>query len=179
MRARGLLREFAVFYRQTLENSSDLIPLEREIQQTQRYLGFEIARFGNERIGISIEVDPGLEEVRVPSFIIQPVVENSVNHAMRPEGMLHLSIGVHVHGPDVEIAISDDGIGMSQEQARNLVRDAGPSAKGTGIALRNVDGRLHAAFGPGSGVEVDSKTGVGTVVTLHLVGAAPDASDAG
>ncbi len=179
VRARGLLREFAVFYRQTLENSSDLIPLEREIQQTQRYLGFEIARFGNERIGISIEVDPGLEEVRVPSFIIQPVVENSVNHAMRPEGMLHLSIGVHVHGPDVEIAISDDGIGMSQEQARNLVRDAGPSAKGTGIALRNVDGRLHAAFGPGSGVEVDSKTGVGTVVTLHLVGAAPDASDAG
>ena len=60
VRARGLLREFAVFYRQTLENSSDLIPLEREIQQTQRYLGFEIARFGNERIGISIEVDPGL-----------------------------------------------------------------------------------------------------------------------
>lgn len=178
MRARGLLREFAVFYRQTLENSNDLIPLEREIQQTQRYLGFEIARFGSERIGISIEVDPGLEEIRVPSFIVQPVIENSVNHAMRPEGMLHLAIKTRVQGPDVEIAISDDGMGMNQEQACNLIREAGPSRKGTGIALRNVDARLHAAFGPGSGVEIESETGVGTVVTLHLVGAAPSVSAA-
>lgn len=178
MRARGLLREFAVFYRQTLENSNDLIPLEREIQQTNRYLGFETARFGEERIGTTVEVEPGLEEVRVPSFIIQPIVENSVNHAMRPEGMLHLHIVVEARGADVEIRVSDDGVGMPAEQAHRLVQEAGASAKGTGIALRNVDGRLHAVFGPRAGVEVESEVGVGTVVTLHLVGAAPHASDA-
>ena len=179
MRARGLLREFAAFYRQTLENSDDLIPLERELQQTSRYLGFETARFGDERIDTTVGVEPGLEDVRVPSFIIQPIVENSVNHAMRPEGTLHLRIEVRTDGEDVEILVSDDGIGMSDERARRLVQEAGASAKGAGIALRNVDGRLRAAFGPHAGVEVKSEPEVGTVVTLHLVGAAPHASDAG
>lgn len=173
-RARGLLREFAAFYRQTLENSNDLIPLEREIQQTERYLGFEVARFGEERVRTMLSVeDESLNEVRVPSFIIQPIVENSVNHAMRPEGPLHIEVTVRSEGSDVVICVSDDGVGMSQEQASRLIEEAGPSEAGTGIALRNVNGRLHAAFGPGSGVEINSKVGEGTVVTLHLVGASP------
>lgn len=171
-RARGLLREFAAFYRQTLENSNDLIPLEREIQQTERYLGFEVARFGEERVRTTLSVeDESLNEVRVPSFIIQPIVENSVNHAMRPEGPLHIEVTVRSEGSDVVICVSDDGVGMSQEQASRLIEEAGPSEAGTGIALRNVNGRLHAAFGPGSGVEINSEVGEGTVVTLHLVGA--------
>lgn len=177
MRARLLLREFAVFYRQTLENSNDLIPLEREIQQTERYLGFEIARFGEERVRTTVILEPSLEEVRVPSFIIQPIVENSVNHAMRPEGALHIEVRVTADDNDVTIRVSDDGVGMTHEQAQRLIQEAGPSEAGTGIALRNVDGRLRAVFGPGSCVEVDSEVGVGTVVTLHLVGASPWALD--
>ena len=177
-RARTLLREFAVFYRQTLENSSDLIPLEREIQQTTRYLGFEIARFGEKRIVEEVCIEDGLEDVRVPSFIVQPIVENSVNHAMRPEGALHVRVSVTSQGEDVTIEVSDDGVGMTSDQAKRLVEEAGPSEAGTGIALRNVDGRLRACFGPGSGVEVSSAIGEGTVVTLHLVGACMPDDDA-
>ncbi len=174
MRARGLLREFAVFYRQTLENSNDLIPLERELQQTERYLGFEVARFGEERVHTTIEMDDeDLNDVRVPSFIIQPIVENSVNHAMKPEGALHIKVSVYAEGEDVFIRVSDDGVGMTHEQAMRLIEEAGPSEAGTGIALRNVNGRLHAVFGPGSKVEIDSEVGKGTVVTLQLVGALP------
>jgi len=176
MRARGLLREFAVFYRQTLENSNDLIPLDREIQQTNRYLGFEVARFGDERIATTVDLGQDLADLRVPSFIIQPIVENAVNHAMRPEGTLHIAIDAQVQGADVLIRVSDDGVGMTPEQAKRLIDEAGPSKRGTGIALRNVDGRLRAVFAPGSHVEVVSQPGEGTVVTLHLLGAAP-ASD--
>ena len=60
---------------------------------------------------------------------------------------------------------------MSEEQARRLLQSASASEKGTGIALRNVDARLHAVFGPGSGVSVKSQVGKGTQVTLLLVGA--------
>jgi sensor histidine kinase YesM len=90
---------------------------------------------------------------------------------MRPEGALHVGVTVESDGCDVLISVSDDGVGMTREQAQRLVEEAGPSEAGTGIALRNVDARLHAVFGPGSGVEVSSETGVGTVVTLHLCGA--------
>lgn len=169
-RARSLLREFAVFYRQTLENSSDLIPLERELQQTLRYFAFEEARFGAERVRLEADIDD-FGDLRVPSFIIQPIVENSVNHAMPAEGQLHIEISVEESGDDVVIKVSDDGVGMSEEQARRLLQSASASEKGTGIALRNVDARLHAVFGPGSGVSVKSQVGKGTQVTLLLVGA--------
>ena len=87
-RARELLREFAVFYRRTLENSKDLIAMNVEIEQTERYFQFVLARFGEERIELKTSMEPGLESLRVPSFIIQPIVENSVNHAMRDEGQV-------------------------------------------------------------------------------------------
>ncbi len=175
MRARTLLREFATFYRQTLENSSESIPVSREVQQTTRYLGFEIARFGEERINATADIEEGLEDVEVPPFTIQPIVENAVQHALRPEGgTLHIVVDVRAVGDEVRITVSDDGVGMTPAQAACLLEEAGPSRKGTGIALRNVDGRLRAAFKPGSGVEVASQPGEGTVVTLHLVGAVPD-----
>ena len=60
---------------------------------------------------------------------------------------------------------------MSEEQARRLLQNASASEKGTGIALKNVDARLRAVFGPGSGVSVRSQIGKGTQVTLLLVGA--------
>lgn len=179
MRARSLLREFAAFYRQTLEDSSETIPISREVQQTERYLGFEVARFGEDRIHVDVSIAEGLEDVEVPPFIIQPIVENSVQHAMRPDGgTLHIAIVVTAVGQDVRVDVSDDGVGMTQAQAARLLEDAGPTEKGTGIAMRNVDGRLRAVFGPGSRVEVSSQPGVGTMVTLHLVGAAPRPSSA-
>ncbi len=169
-RARVLLREFAAFYRQTLENSTDLITLEREMQQTLRYFSFEEARFGAERVHCDVDLND-FDDLRVPSFIIQPIVENAVNHAMPAEGTLHIDISVDESGDDVVITVSDDGVGMTEVQAQKLLQSASASEKGTGIALKNVDARLHAVFGPGSGVTVTSQLGKGTTVTLLLVGA--------
>ena len=169
-RARVLLREFAAFYRQTLENSNDLIPLDRELQQTMRYFAFEQARFGAERVRLEADIDD-FGDLRVPSFIIQPIVENAVNHAMPAEGQLNIDISIEEAGDDVVITVADDGVGMSEEQARRLLQNASASEKGTGIALKNVDARLRAEFGPGSGVSVSSQIGKGTQVTLLLVGA--------
>ena len=177
-RARNLLREFATFYRRTLENSDDLITVQREIEQTIRYLGFEVARFGESRIRKVVRVEPGLEVVRVPAFIIQPIVENSVNHAMRPEGPLTLTIDVHADGDDVVIDVSDDGLGMTDEVAERLVRgECRASDRGTGIALHNVDARLRTCFGGDSGLELHSELGVGTTVTMRICGAVRDLWD--
>ncbi|MBR2835426.1 MAG: histidine kinase [Coriobacteriales bacterium] len=169
--ARELLREFAVFYRQTLENSNDLIPLSRELEQTRRYMLFEIARFGEDRIVANRNIEPGLEEIKVPAFIVQPVVENSINHGMRPNAPLHLDINIISDKEDVIITVHDDGCGMTQEVAHDLLAIASASRKGTGIALRNVNARLKACFDPQSGVTIESEPGVGTVVRLLLCGA--------
>ena len=170
-KARDLLREFSIFYRRTLEGSDQLIPLSRELEQTRRYLKIEKARFGEDRIVEEEFLEPGCESLPVPSFLVQPIVENSVRHAMREEGALHIDIHVAVDGNDVLVAVADDGLGMDQETADRLLAAASkPSGeeKGTGIALKNVAERVERFYGTGSGVEIISKPGEGTCVTLRL-----------
>lgn len=173
--ARNLLREFAVFYRQTLENSEQQIPLSRELEQTRRYLKFEHARFGEDRIIEHEAIESGCGDVLVPAFIVQPIVENSVRHAMSDEGPLHIDIHAEVDDGDVLIAVTDDGLGMTQATCDALLAKPSPTFgndRGTGIALRNVAERLERFYGFDSGVDIVSKPGEGTCVTLRLARAA-------
>lgn len=175
-RARDLLREFSVFYRRTLENSDSMITLAEELDQTRRYLTIEKARFGEDRIVESAHVEEGLEDLLVPPFSVQPIVENAVRHAMRDEGPLHIDVHVVTDSDDVLVAVADDGLGMDDEVAQMLLAEAATrpkgAQKGTGIALKNVADRIERFYGVGSGIEVVSKLGEGTVVTMRLVDAA-------
>lgn len=165
-KSRVLLREFATFYRRTLEDASDLISLDREVDQTQRYLTFEIARFGEERLQMEADIPSDLADKLVPAFMIQPLVENSVRHAMPARGTLHISVKAWSQGDDLLIAIIDDGVGMSEEKRRNIA--APGSSTGLGIAVRNINERILGYFGPDSYMDVQSEEGKGTTVTLFL-----------
>jgi two-component system sensor histidine kinase LytS len=164
-RARILLREFATFYRRTLEGSLDSITLEQEYLQTLRYLGFEIARFGADRISLTSDIEKGLERIQVPAFIIQPLVENAVGHGMREDAPLHIELSARVHDGNVLIRIRDDGRGMS-EGALNHMFDSGIAH--AGVALKNVDDRLRGFFGRKAHLEVQSELDVGTTISMNL-----------
>jgi len=165
-KARIMLREFAVFYRQTLENSSDLIPLSREIEQTVRYLSLEQARFGEDRLAVEVDVDEDVRAMLVPAFMVQPLVENSVKHAMPAEGKLTIRIAGEMDGDDVYLHVSDDGIGMSEEAVRTIMNPQ--SQTGLGIAVKNVNDRLRGYYGEEAYMKIESELGVGTSVTLYL-----------
>ena len=176
LRARDLLREFAAFYRATLDNSGSLIPVSRELAQTQRYLVFEKARFGEDRIVETIEVEEGAEDAPVPAFVIQPLVENAVRHAMRDEGPLHITVSVREDGEDaISITVADDGVGMDAQTASRLfnARKEAPDASapqggGAGVAMHNISERIMRFYGPRSSATVRSVPGEGTTVVLHL-----------
>jgi two-component system sensor histidine kinase LytS len=171
VRARELLREFAAFYRRTLEHGEELIPLEVELEQTHRYLNFELARFGD-RVEFREQVDADVEGLLVPAFIVQPVVENAVAHGMRPDGVLTITLSARFCDEGaVCITVADDGVGMAPERVARILEPG--FAQGLGIALKNVDDRLKGHFGPGSGVEVTSVEGTGTEVRLVLAHATP------
>lgn len=165
-KARIMLREFAVFYRQTLENSSDLIPLSREIEQTVRYLSLEQARFGEDRLAVTTDIDDDMRGMLVPAFMIQPLVENSVKHAMPAEGQLTISIAGEIKDNDLYIYVGDDGVGMSDEALANIMEPS--SETGLGIAVKNVNDRLTGYYGDGAYMHIESELGKGTQVTLFL-----------
>ena len=171
-KARKLLREFAVFYRSTLEDANDLIPLEREIKQVERYFMFERARFGDERLCLQIDIQPEVGKLMVPSFMIQPLVENSVRHAMKSEGRLTISVIGCMTDDAAIIEVVDDGVGMSPEKLR-MMMDPEPS-QGLGIAVRNVHDRMESYFGSGSRMDIDSELNRGTRVTFTLMKGSAD-----
>lgn len=175
-RARELLRDFAAFYRSTLDNSGSLIPVSRELTQTSRYLTFERARFGDDRIIATMDVEEGVEDAPVPAFIIQPLVENAVRHAMKDEGALHITVRVRSEGGEgICIEVSDDGAGMDRDTAARLFNASlpmpdsqSPQGGGAGVATRNISERIKRFYGPRSSAEVSSTPGEGTTITLHL-----------
>ncbi len=173
-KARVLLRDFAVFYRSTLEDSSDRILLERELQQTQRYFSFEVARFGEDRLELKVDQSDDSSSMMVPPFIVQPIAENAVKHAMPSEGKLTVSISARIDGDDVIVVVEDDGVGMSQEACENIMHPE--SSGGLGIAVKNVHDRMKGFFGPDARMLVESELGKGTRVTLRFPDCAQGAS---
>ena len=164
--ARELLREFAAFYRRTLEMDDDLITLEQELEYVRSYFLFERARFG-ERVQLSIAVEAAHLDLLVPAFILQPLVENAVQHGMCADAPLHISLSTSIDNDLALLSVTDDGIGMSDEDLERILEPG--FGKGSGIALKNVHDRLRGHFGPGSGVTAKSSPGAGTTVTLVIV----------
>lgn len=170
MKARTLLREFAVFYRRTLEDSTERISLARELDQVQRYFNFELARFGEARLALEVRASPALQSMMVPPFLVQPLVENAIKHAMPSEGRLTISIQAEADGDDVVIVVGDDGVGMSEETCANITQVE--SSTGLGIAVKNVHDRMVGFFGPDAQMVYTSELGAGTRVTLRCPGCA-------
>jgi len=164
--ARDLLREFARFYRRLLENNEGLISLGEEIEHTQRYLMFEKARFG-ERLQVVFDVPEQLLDLPVPAFVIQPVVENCVQHGIRTDGALHVRVSGARDGRTVTLVIADDGVGIDPETLPR-VKESG-FGTGLGIALGNIEERLKGYYGVGSGLDIASPPDEGTTVTLTMV----------
>ena len=111
-----LLREFAVFYRRTLEDSADLILFAREMEQTKRYFTFEIARFGEDRVAMEVDIEP---RCRRHAGAALPASSRSWRTPCatpcRREGKLTISVTGQVKGDDVIVCVADDGVGMTEE----------------------------------------------------------------
>ena len=171
--ARELLREFAAFYRRMLEDNEGLMPLGQEVEYALTYLRFEQARFGD-RLRVVDAIDPVILDTPVPAFILQPIVENCVQHGIPPEGPLTVTLTGTRDGDAVRLRVVDDGVGISSEELPRVLEVG--FGTGLGIALGNVDDRLRGYFGPGSGLSVTSERGSGTVVTVTIM--QPDAAGA-
>jgi two-component system sensor histidine kinase LytS len=164
--ARRLLRQFATFYRRTLEQTEDLVTVRNELDFVETYIELEKARFGD-RLQVSEDIDPGAESLPLPAFMIQPLVENSVGHGMKADGStLHVEIAAKIEGDALCISVSDDGRGIRPDRLPHIMESG--AGKGLGIALMNVRERLRGYFGPESGFEISSAVNEGTTVRLTI-----------
>jgi two-component system LytT family sensor kinase len=160
--ARELLTDFAEFTRYAFRTQRPYVTLADELHYVERYLRLERARFGN-RLQVRTQVEPEVLHAVVPVLSVQPLVENAVRHGVerRGEGRVEI-VGRHLDA-DVELRVSDNGVGMDSDVAAKLL-----AGGGTGVGIANVQARLQATFGPEYGLEIDTAMGRGTTVTMTL-----------
>ena len=155
--AEATIEQLAQMFRYTLAGSErGLVPLEEELSFVDGYLAIEQARFG-ERLRVTREVAPESLAVPVPSLILQPLVENAVQHGQGDDGSVELNIRAQQHGDEVVITVADQGSGMPSNYRVGA---------GQGVGLRNVDERLRKTYG--RGLEIQSNEPRGTVVCIKI-----------
>lgn len=167
------VERMADFFRYNVRKMEDAATLEEEIAAVDNYVYILNVRFAGD-IHFEKDVDPGVEEVRVPSMILQPIVENAVNHGIRnAEWEGHIWLKVKAGETSLEISVRDNGLGMIQERIREILecRSAGKQihTDSTGIGLDNVIHRLELYFNRSDLVQIESDgPGLGTEVKMMI-----------
>jgi two-component system, LytTR family, sensor kinase len=147
------------------EGAGDTVALADEWNFVRNYLALESLRLGS-RLRVESDLDEDALECVVPSFVLQPLVENAVRHAIapRPEGGV-VAISAHLDGSRLRIRVRDDGPGSTREAAETA----------PGLGLRALRQRIAVRGAEAPGLEIATAPGAGFVATVTLpagVGAA-------
>ena len=113
--------------------------LDEELAITQTYLEIEAVRFGD-RLAVNVQHDPALGNVMVPSFLLQPLVENALKHAVAPS-LTPVSISVRTERVEDGLVVT-----VADALSGNRRADVAP-ARGTGTGLKNLRERLALLYG--------------------------------
>src|SRR5437763_8994065 len=161
--ARELLTDFAEFTRYLFRDGRSYVTLGEEIDHVERYLRLEQARF-RDSLHVSVDVPDETRGAVVPAMSVQPLVENAVRHGVeRRAGTGRVAIAARVLGGDVELRVSDDGVGIEPERVPEVL-----AGTGGGIGLSNVDARLRATFGERYALRIESELGEGTTTVMRV-----------
>ena len=155
-RARQLLLHLSLFFRKNLKRQSGLTTLREEQEHCQSYLEIEQARFG-ERLTVINEIPPHLADMQLPSFTLQPLIENAIKHgicSLLEQGWIRLFAE---EGPEGVTLCVEDNAGAWQ-----------PGPQGDGLGMSIVDRRLKSAFGERFGIQVQCEPEQWTRVSFTL-----------
>ena len=146
-------------FRMSLNRGSAFWKISDELQLVNNYLLVQNMRF-DDRFQVEIHLDEALMDKQIIKLILQPIVENAVQHGLEKRcGKGIIRITAEEEGDDLTFIIQDNGIGFQVDEENPL---------GNGYALHNVDRRIKLYYGPQFGVVIHSEPNVGTVVRVAI-----------
>lgn len=153
----------------------DIVPLKDEIRHVQNYMGIQTIRFPG-KYEFTYQMDDNICDEPMLKFILQPLVENALQHAFeRMKEINKVSLSCKTDGDDILISIYDNGIGIDEQTLNQLNREFDETDTRTlvnnvdrGIGLRNVNARIKNFYGKGYGIHIESCLDEYTVIHIRI-----------
>lgn len=156
------------FFRTTLSKGQDFISLREEELHVRSYLEIQQIRY-RDILEYEITIPQELYEHTVPKLTLQPLVENALYHGIKQKRDIgKITVTAHKQDGHLLLGVQDDGIGMSSDELNALRKDILDRVSRKGFGLANVHERIQLYYGEEYGLELESKPGQGTTVTVIL-----------
>ena len=156
--------DLSTFYRTALSKGEDMVTVENCIRNIEAYLSIQLVMHDND-FTVEWKIDPQVKAEKVPKLIMQPVVENALEHGLdvKEEGDKILQLSFLDAGDAVLLRVEDNGMGMEQSVAESLV-----TYQAEGYGLKNVNDRICLLYGEEYKIRITSSVGKGTVVEMRI-----------
>ncbi len=152
------------FYRTALNKGNNIILLKNEIENMKSYLEIQLMMHDYE-FDTEIQIEEGLEDFLVLNLILQPMVENAIDHGidLKTQGRGKVSVTAKSEGDTIVIVVEDNGVGMEQSVIDTIL-----TKKSKGYGLRNVNERIKLYYGEEYHLTIESERGVGTKIITKI-----------
>lgn len=156
--------DLSTFYRTALSKGEDMVTVENCIRNIEAYLSIQLVMHDND-FTVEWKIDSQVKVEKVPKLILQPVVENALEHGLdvKEEGDKILQLSFLDAGDAVLLRVEDNGMGMEQSVAESLV-----TYQAEGYGLKNVNDRICLLYGEEYKIRITSSVGKGTVVEMRI-----------
>lgn len=152
--------------RYSIKQNEEFPTIQSELENVKKYLFIQCIRY-KDRLKYSIDVPNELLSFRIPSMILQPLVENAIIHGLEPkiEGG-DIRISCEFENDNIKILIKDTGIGIPEKKIVNLLNDDTKTCRGLGVYSSHQ--RLRTYFGCDYGLKIYSNKNIETTVEINL-----------
>ena len=161
-------KALADFYRVSLSKGREIITIKDELKNVRDYLFIQKTRY-SDIFDFSIEVEEELMKYSILKMTIQPLVENSIYHGLKPKDTAGIIlITGHEYEDTIVLKIIDNGVGMTKDKFNEIISQKDSQASKDSFGLKSVDERIKLYFGEEYGIQVESEPGKGTEVTVKV-----------
>lgn len=151
-------------------NPYDQVTIENELTYTENYIALQNIRFNN-LITYTVSCDESIRHFLIPKLMIQPLVENAIEHGLSNHKEGHLMIIVEDADDEIYIAVTNTGSVIDPQKVadlNNMLSNQDTYKQSKSIGLLNLNQRLKSCFGPQAGMKIFSREGMSTSIVITI-----------
>ena len=165
-KAEEMIVALSKFFRISISRGKTIIPLKDEVEHVRNYLLIQKIRFGDQ-FTYTINVDPDLHQYSVIKLILQPLVENAIEHGLH-DGKGEIEIIGKQNENYIILQIKDDGYGITNEKLDQIYKSFHDDSIHEGVGLKNVYQRVKIYYGEEADLKIESLFDEGTIISIYI-----------